>query len=190
MDMKSEELTNLFERYRTRLRRMVDLRLDWGLRGRIDVSDIVQEAFLEAHRRRDDFDPAQMPSYLWLRMIVGQKLIDLHRYHVRAQKRSVLRESPLGVAEPSVSSVALAHELADGATSVVEAAIRAERARMIETALLTMDDLDREVLALRHFEMLSNADAAHVLGISPNAASNRYVRALKRLRELISPVDP
>jgi RNA polymerase sigma-70 factor (ECF subfamily) len=177
----------LFNRYRDRLRRMVRLRLDRRLQGRLDASDVLQEAFLDFSRRLADYaaNPA-LPFYLWLRTITGQKLIDLHRHHLGARMRDAAQEVSLyRGALPQASSVSLAAQLLGGLTSASQAAMRAETQLRVQEALNRMDPLDREVLALRHFEMLSNQETAQVLGLKKSAASNRYVRALKRLKELL-----
>jgi RNA polymerase sigma-70 factor (ECF subfamily) len=177
----------LFNRYRDRLRRMVRLRLDRRLQGRLDASDVLQEAFLDFSRRLADYAAhPTLPFFLWLRTITGQKLIDLHRHHLGAQMRDAAQEVSLyRGALPQASSVSLAAQLLGGLTSASQAAMRAETQLRVQEALNRMDPLDREVLALRHFEMLSNQETAQVLGLKKSAASNRYVRALKRLKELL-----
>jgi RNA polymerase sigma-70 factor (ECF subfamily) len=181
-----EALAELFNLYRTRLRQMVHLRLDRRLQGRIDASDVLQEAYLEYARRFPRYaDGADMPFFLWLRQITGQKLIDLHRHHLGTKLRDASHEVSLyRGALPQASSVSLAAQLLGKLTSPSHAAIRAETQLRMQEALNSMDPLDREVLTLRHFEMLSNEETAQVLGIRKSAASNRYIRALKRLREL------
>jgi RNA polymerase sigma-70 factor (ECF subfamily) len=178
---------DLLERYRARLRCMVALRLDRRLQGRIDASDVIQEAYLAASRQLADYhqNPA-MPFFLWLRLITGQKLMALHRRHLGVQARNAGREVSLyRGALPEASSAALAAQLLGRETRPSEAAARAERALQLQEALNSLDPLDREVLVLRHFEQLSNAEAAQVLDIRESAASKRYLRALQRLREII-----
>lgn len=178
----------VFERYRKRLKQMVRLRLDRRLFGRIDADDVLQEAFLEAYRKlpryRENSD--DLPPFLWLRLIVGEKLTDLHRHHLGAQMRAADREVSLyRGAMPTASSAALAAQLLGSITSPSMAAIRAEAKLQIQEALNRMDPMDREVLTLRNFELLSNSETAQVLGISQQAASNRYVRALKRMKDML-----
>jgi RNA polymerase sigma-70 factor (ECF subfamily) len=183
----SHALAGLFDRYRDRLRRVVHLRLDRRLQGRLDASDVLQDAYVEFARRFPQFAPGSgMPFYLWLRQITGQKLIDLHRRHLGARMRDAGQEVSLyRGAWPQASSVSLAARLLGRLTSASRAAIRAETQLRVQEALNRMEPLDREVLALRHFEMLTNEETAQVLGIRKTAASNRYIRAMKRLKELL-----
>ena len=182
-----QALAALFGRYRDRLREMVRLRLDRRLQGRLDASDVLQEAYLDFARRLPEFlNGPTVPFFLWLRGLAGQRLIDLHRRHLGAQMRDAGQEVSLyRGATPAASSASLAEQLLGRLTSASQAAIRAETQLRVQEALNGMDPLDREILALRHFEMLSNGETAQVLGIRKSAASNRYVRALKRLKELL-----
>jgi RNA polymerase sigma-70 factor, ECF subfamily len=183
-------LAALFEHYRERLRRMIRLRLDRRLSGRIDSSDILQEAYLEASQRLADYarNPT-LPFFLWLRLVTGQKLTDVHRMHLGTKMRDAGQEVSLyRGALPQASSVSLAEQLLGRLTSASQAAIRAEHKLLVEGALNNMDAIDREVLTLRHFEELSNAEVAKVLGLTKTAASNRYIRALERLREILASV--
>ena len=128
-----------------------------------------------------------MPFYLWLRSLTGQKLIDMHRQHLGAKMRDAAQEVSLyRGALPQASSVSLAAQLLGRLTSASRAAIRAETQIRVQEALNSMDPMDREVLTLRHFEMLSNEEAAQVLGLSKSAASNRYIRALKRMKDILT----
>jgi RNA polymerase sigma-70 factor (ECF subfamily) len=181
-------LAALFARYRDRLRRMVRLRLDRRLQGRLDPSDVLQEAFLDvAHRAPEYAARPDMPVFLWLRFLTAQRLLALHRQHLGAQMRDAGQEVSLyRGALPMASSVSLAAQLLGRFTSVTQAAARAELQVKLQAVLNGMEPLDREVLALRHFEELTNAETAEVLGIRKSAASNRYVRALKRLKEILS----
>jgi RNA polymerase sigma-70 factor (ECF subfamily) len=170
---------------RDRLRKMVALRLDQRLKPRVDPSDVLQDVFLEATDRRQEFLslPDPMPLFLWLRLLTGQRIQILHRRHLRTQARDVGREVPLEERRvPEASSAALAAWLVGRDTSASEAAMRAERNLRLEHALEAMDATDREVLALRHFEELSNAECARELGLSESAATKRYIRALRRLK--------
>jgi RNA polymerase sigma-70 factor (ECF subfamily) len=183
-----EALAQLFQHYRDRLRQMVRLRLDRRLQGRLDPSDVLQEAYLDFARRLPEYaaDPSR-PFYIWLRFLTGQRLIDLHRQHLGAKMRDAGQEVSLyRGALPQASSVSLAAQLLGRLTSASRAAIRAESQLKVQEALNSMDPMDREVLTLRHFEMLSNDEAAAVLGIKKAGASNRYVRALKRLKEILA----
>ena len=177
----------LFEHYRGRLRRMVQLRLDRRLQGRVDASDVLQEAFLDLAKRTPEYlaNPA-MPFFLWLRLLTGQRLLMVHRTHLGTQMRDAGQEVSLyRGALPQASSVSLAAQLLGRMTSPSVAAVRAELQLRLQEALNSMDPLDREVLTLRHFEELSNSEVAAVLGLQKSAASNRYVRALKRLKEVL-----
>ncbi len=182
------ELARLFAEHSTRLKRMIRLRLDRRLQGRIDASDVIQEAYIEISRRFEKYLQApDMPFYLWVRFLTGQKLIDLHRQHLGTKMRDAGQEVSLyRGAFPEASSVSLAAQLLGQLTSASQALIRAETQLKVQEALNSMDPIDREVLTLRHFEMLSNDETAEVLGISKQAASNRFVRALKRLRDLLA----
>lgn len=177
----------LFARHRDRLKRMVAIRLDRRLQGRIDPSDIIQEAYLEASTHLASYlRQPDVPFFLWLRGVTGNKLLELHRRHLGTQMRDAGREVSLYHGTlPETSSAALAAQLLGHATRPSEAAIRAELKIRLQEALNSMDPLDREVLALRHFEQLSTNETAKVLGISAAAAGKRYVRALKRLKEIL-----
>ena len=183
-----QALSALLERHRDRLRRMVELRLDWRLQARIDASDILQDAFLEVASRLDEYlRGPELPLFLWLRLVVGQRLATVHRHHLGTQMRDAGREVSLyRDALPAASSAALAGQLLGRQTSPSQAAVRAERVVRLQEALNTLDPVDREVLALRHFEQLTAAETARVLDISEEAAAKRYIRALKRLKQILA----
>jgi RNA polymerase sigma-70 factor (ECF subfamily) len=178
----------LVERHHDQLRRMVAVRLDPRLRGRVDPSDVLQETYLEAATRLADYQRRpDLPFRLWLRLIAGDRLAKLHRRHLGTQMRATGREVSLDLlAPPDASSAVLAAVLAGGDDRPSEAAVRAERQQRLQEILEGMGPLDREVLALRHFEQLSNADTAVVLGVGEEAAKKRYVRALARLRKALA----
>jgi RNA polymerase sigma-70 factor (ECF subfamily) len=181
-------LATLFEQHRDRLRRMVELRLDPRLRGRLDASDIVEEAFREVASDVDAYlaDP-KLPLLLWLRLHVGRRLTTLHRQHLGTEMRDAGREiSIFHGALPEASSAALASMLLGRHTPPTQAALRAERMLRLQEALNSLDPIDREVLALRHLEQLSRAEAAQVLGITQEAGAKRYFRALKRLKDVLA----
>jgi RNA polymerase sigma-70 factor (ECF subfamily) len=183
-----EALSALLARHRDRLRRMVEIRLDPRLQARLDASDVVQEAFVEVAGRLEEYlhDP-KLPLFLWLRLVVGEWLIRLHRHHLGAQMRDAGREVALyRGALPAASSAALAAQLLGRHTSPTQAIVRAERILRVQEALNSLDPVDREVLSLRHFEELTAAEAARVLGIEEAAAAKRYFRALKRLKEILA----
>ena len=181
-------LADLFARHRDKLRRMVQLRLDHRLAGRVSPSDVLQEAYIDALKRIDHyFEKPDQPFFGWLRLVVGQRLADVHREHL-AQKRDVGHEVPIHRGGPGADSAGLAACLLGSGTSPSHAAARTESFARLEEALDRMDALDREVLALRHFEELSNTDTAEILGIQPAAASKRYVRALARLKQILETI--
>jgi RNA polymerase sigma-70 factor, ECF subfamily len=178
--------------HRSRLRRMVALRLDQRLRGRIDPSDVIQEAFIEATERRPECvrQADVMPPFLWLRLLTLQRLHLVHRRQLGTRSRHAGREISIhGGAFPAASSAALAAQLLGRDTRPSEAAIRAERKRRLEVVLESMDPIDREVLVLRHFEQLRNCECARVLGLGESAATKRYLRALRRLKDILSTRD-
>jgi RNA polymerase sigma-70 factor (ECF subfamily) len=181
-------LAELFAHYRGRLRRMVKLRLDRRLQGRVDASDVLQEAYLDVIRRAAEYTAKpSMPFFLWLRLLTGQRLLMVHRQHLGAKMRDAGQEVSLyRGALPQASSVSLAAQLLGRLTSPSLAAVRAEMQLKLQEALNGMDPIDREVLTLRHFEELSNGETAAVLGLQKAAASNRYIRALKRLKDVLS----
>jgi RNA polymerase sigma-70 factor, ECF subfamily len=179
-------LTELFARHRERLRRMIRLRLDRRLQGRIDSSDVLQDTYLEVARRsREYLAEPDMPPFLWFRFLTGQTLQALHRHHLKVHMRDAGQEVSLRRSVPQANSASLAEMLLGRLTSPTRAARRAEMQLKLQEALNAMDPLDREVLALRHFEELSNGEVAQVLGLSKTAASNRYMRALGRLKEML-----
>jgi RNA polymerase sigma-70 factor (ECF subfamily) len=183
-------LATLWECHRARLRQMVRLRLDRRLQGRVDPSDVLQDAYLDLAARLPDYARERpMPTYLWLRLVTGQRLAQVHRQHLGAAIRDAGREVSLyRGALPQASSASLAAQLLGRFTTASQAAIRAERQLRLQEVLNGLDEMDREVLALRHFEQLSNGEAAQVLGLSKTAANNRYIRALGRLRDLLGRV--
>ena len=183
-----DALNEIFARHRARLRRMVEMRLDQRLQSRLDASDVIQEAYLDVMTRLDTYlhDP-KLPLFLWLRLVVGERLMKLHRYHLGTQRRDAgLEVSLYRGALPAASSAALAAQLLGRHTSPSQAAQRAERKIRLQESLNSLDPLDREILALRHFEHLSNGEAAAVLGLDKSAASKRYARALIRLKDFLA----
>jgi RNA polymerase sigma-70 factor (ECF subfamily) len=183
-------LAELFDQHRDRLRRMVELRIDARLRARLDASDVLQEAFLDVARDLDAYlaDP-KLPPLLWLRLHVGRRLTTLHRQHLGTKMREAGLEIALYQgALPEASSAALASMLLGRYTSPTKAAQRAERLLRVQEALNSLDPIDREVLALRHFEQLGHAEAAQVLGITQEAEAKRYFRALKRLKSVLATI--
>jgi RNA polymerase sigma-70 factor, ECF subfamily len=181
-------LAAVFDFHRARLKRMVKLRLDRRLQGRIDASDVLQEAYLDLAQRLPEYarEP-KVPFFLWLRLVTGQRLAQVHRRHLGAAMRNAdLEVSLYQGALPQASTMFLASQLMGRFTSVSEKAVRAEVQIKLQETLNAMDPTDREILALRHFEELNNQETADVLGITTAAASKRYIRALKRLKETLS----
>ncbi|OHB72596.1 MAG: hypothetical protein A2V70_09300 [Planctomycetes bacterium RBG_13_63_9] len=181
-------LEKLLDGYRPRLRRMVQVRLDHRMQGRVDASDVVQEAYLEASAKLDDYlHDRPMAPLAWLRLIAMRKLAGLYRYHLGTQGRDAHREISLDHAvAPEVTSDVLAAQLLGPLTSPSMAAQRAEHVIRLQQALERIDVVDREVLFLRHFEELTNQETAQVLGITKAAAWTRHVRALKHLRRILA----
>jgi RNA polymerase sigma-70 factor, ECF subfamily len=181
-------LDDLFAAHRERLRRMAAVRMSSSLRSRLDASDIVQEAYLEACRRLPDYlESRPMPFFLWLRYLTGQTLLTLHRRHVGTKARDPRREVPIhGTSMPEATSESLAAQLLGKLSTPSQVVGKAELKGRVQDALNGLDPPEREILALRHFEQLSNAEAAEELGIKEAAASKRYVRALVRLRGILA----
>jgi RNA polymerase sigma-70 factor (ECF subfamily) len=179
--------SELLARDRERLRRMVALRLDQNLQGRLDPEDVLQDAYLEAATHLAEYlQQPELPFFLWLRGIAGNVLLAMHRQHLGTKMRDAHREVALyRGAMPEATSAALAAQLLGKDTRPSEAAMRAERKILLQQALNTLDPLDREILALRHFEQLSTAETARVLGIQEGAAGKRYLRAMKRLKDTL-----
>jgi RNA polymerase sigma-70 factor (ECF subfamily) len=183
-----QALADLFLQYRERLWRMVSFRMDRRLHGRVDPDDVLQEAYLVLTGRMKDYGnhPSVSP-FIWLRTMVLQTLTDLHRHHLGAQMRDAGREIAQQICRyPQTTSVSLASQFVAHLTSPSGVVARAEMFGRVQQAIDDMDPVDQEVLALRHFEELSNSEVAELLGIQQKAASIRYVRALKRLKGILS----
>jgi len=182
-------LADLFSHYSEKLERMVKYRLDRRLCGRVDAADVLQEAYLEASRRIDDYlsDPS-VSFFVWVTQITRQSLLMVHRRHL-GQKRHAGQDVPLhGRENINGASLSLAEQLAAQLTSPSQAAIREENLAKLRAAIDGMDQTDREILTFRHFKQLSNSEVSEILGLKKTAASNRYVRALKRLKEIMEVV--
>lgn len=174
--------------YQDRLVRMVAFRMDPRLRGRIDAADVVQEAFVAASAHREDyFRERSAPLFLWLRGIVSNKLLELHRHHLGTHMRDAKRERAIEAPRAwDDTTAALCAHLTGHLTSPSVAVRRDEVRTRLADALDKMDATDREVLTLRHFEQLTNAEAAQVVGIQERAAAKRYLRALERLKRILT----
>jgi len=187
----AEAVNRLMDRHREAVRRMVQLRLDHAVARRVDATDVVQDVMLEASQRLTDYlrNPG-MPFHLWLRQLALDRIIDMHRRHRGAQRRSVDREQNFsGVGNDEQSAADLAALLRDAELTPAAAALRKELQSRFVAALQQMDEGDREIIVMRHFEHLGNSEAAEALGLSAPAAGMRYLRAIRRLRELLGGDD-
>ncbi len=184
---EDQAVSTLFDLYRPRLKKMVRLRLNRRLQGRVDDSDVIQDAFLDATRRlREYLNDPQAPFFLWLRRITGDKLLEIHRTHLGTLMRDADREVSLHYgALPAANSTSLAAQLLGRLTSPSQAAVKAEMRIKLQEALNGLDPLDREILSLRHFEQLTNVEAAQELQLETSTASKRYLRALARLQKIL-----
>ena len=183
-----KQFSVLFAHHRERLLRLITLRLDHRVHGRIDPSDVIQDAYVEACQRIEEYhrEPT-VPFFVWLRFLTVQKLGQVHRRELGTQARDARREISIDRGRgPGASSAILAAELVGTLTGPGEAALRSDRKLRLQEALDLVREEDREVLALRHFEQLSNSEIAHVLGITESAACRRYVRALQRLKTTLA----
>jgi RNA polymerase sigma-70 factor (ECF subfamily) len=186
-DGRQGAVDRLLDRHREAVRRMIEMRMDRRLARRVDASDIVQEVLIQAHRRLKDYlaNPA-MPFHLWLRQMAQDRLIDAHRRHRVAARRSLDREQPLlAPAHLDRSTMELAAHLCDREKTPAAAAVLNELREKFVAALDELEEQDREVVMMRHFEKLSNSETAAALGLTPPAASMRYLRAVRRLRAVL-----
>ena len=182
-----EAVNKLIDRHRDAILRLVRMRLDRRIQPRVGVSDVVQDVFIEANRRLQKYlqDPV-MPFHLWLRQIAKDRIIDAHRRHRVSAKRSVDREQPAHLpADMDHSSMALANQLVDGEVTPMAAATQRELAARVEQTIGELPEQDRDILLMRHYEFLSNQEVAEALGLSQPAASMRYLRAIRRMRDLL-----
>ncbi len=187
----SDAVNRLLEKHRAPIRRLVELRLDRKVQRRVDVSDVVQDVMIEASGRLDKYlsDPA-MAFHLWLRQIAWDRIIDTYRRHRVSAKRNMDREQPMtSPGGPDQSTMELAIQLCDPGLTPAAAATQREIAAKVEAAIEKMNDQDREIILMRHYEHLSNLEIAEVLGLNPPAASMRYLRAVRRLREVLQEDD-
>ena len=162
------------------------MRMDRTLQRRVDASDIVQDVLVEANRRLTDYlESTGMPFQLWLRHLARDRMIDAHRRH-HAARRNVAREQPLEAASQNdQSAFDLVALVRDRELTPAAAATHHELEQRFQAAIETLDDADREVVLMRHFEQLSNKDVAQTLEISESAAGMRYLRAMRRLRTIL-----
>lgn len=180
----------LFTLHRPRIWQIIHFRLSDRIRGRVDPDDVVQEVFLEAEQRLRHYREGDFPSlFLWLRLVTSQTLSKIHRTHLGTESRNTLREAnPAGNNLWGNTSLCLSQCFIAHMTSPSQAAVRVELIDEVRCALEGMNDIDREVLALRHFEELTNQEVAIELNIKPKAASIRYMRALERLRSVLEAI--
>lgn len=186
-----EALATLFERYRPRLFQMVRIRLHPRLQGRIDPSDVLQEAYLDIVEQFPNYvqKRSSMSPFIWLRLVTGQRLARIHRMHLGAEMRDAGREISIHRgAFPRATSISIAAQLLGRLTSVSQAVVRAEMRAKLQEAVNAMDEIDREIIALRHFEELTNREVAELLNLSKSATSNRYIRALARLQQILQDI--
>jgi len=184
-------LSEIFHAHYPRLVRMVELRLDPRLKGRLDPTDVVQEVWLDLVRRLPEWRAQDaLPLRVWMRLMTCQALLVTQRRHLTAHMRDAMREQPIPESRPSISAAVAADAFIASATSPTRAVERNELRARILAVLDELDDVDREIVVLRHFEGLSNEDAAAELAIEPAAASKRFVRALVRLRPALQSLVP
>jgi RNA polymerase sigma-70 factor (ECF subfamily) len=186
-DGDADAMQQLLGRHRNRLLRMVNVRMDPRLNPRIDASDVVQEALMEATRKLPDYlERGGCAFYPWLRRIAWERLAQMHRRHIEAQRRSVKREARHAMALSDRSTTLLAKQLAASATSVGGRMVRKEVCLRVRQALEELPVREREAVVLRHLEQLSLGDTAAVLDITTEAARSRYRRAIERLHDVLS----
>jgi RNA polymerase sigma-70 factor (ECF subfamily) len=183
-------LAELFRAHEPRLLRMVDLRLDKSLRSRMDPADVVQDAWVEVVRRFDEWcGQDRLPLHVWLRLITGQSLALAQRRHLAAHMRDAKRDVPQRVSRPSISTSSVADAFVDTATSPSQVVAREEVRARVRAAIEDLEEIDREIVAMRHFEGLTNEETAAELDIETSAASMRFLRALVRLRPALKGLD-
>ena len=185
-----DAVNRLLEKHRGPVRRLVEMRLDRKVQQRVDVSDVVQDVMIEASGRlRKYLDDPSMAFHLWIRQIAWDRIIDTYRRHRVSAKRNMDREQSMSVpAGADQSTIELAVQLSDPGITPATAAARREIVDQVEQVLQQLNDQDREIILMRHYEHLSNLEIAEVLGLNPPAASMRYLRALRRLRELMDEI--
>lgn len=180
----------LLRLHRERLKHMVEARMDQRLHTRLDPSAVVQDALAEAwHGFSKYLRRRPLPFYPWLRQIAWQRLVQLHRLHVRTQKRSVAREDRWAASLPDHSAVELGTALLAPGSSPSQRAARRELCARVQAALAKLPERDREVLVLRHVEHLSTKEVGAVIGIREGTVRVRLLRALQRLRDVLR-VEP
>ena len=184
----SDAVNKLLEKHRRSVRRLVELRLDRKVQQRVDVSDVVQDVMVEASGRLEKYlDDPVMAFHLWIRQIAWDRIIDTYRRHRVSAKRNMDREQPIAVPTGSdQSTMDLAGQLRDPGLTPATAATQREIAGKVEAVIELLNEQDREIILMRHYEHLSNLEIAEVLKLNPPAVSMRYLRALRRLRQLLA----
>ena len=182
-------VNQLMDRHRNSLNHLVRMRLDKKVQNRVDVSDVVQDVLVEANRRLQRYlETPVMPFHLWLRQIAKDRIIDAHRRHRVSAKRSVDREQQLfAPGGHDQSSIQLASLLGDSKITPAAAALQKELAKKIEHSISQLEERDSAIIIMRHYEHLTNQEISKILNLSEPAASMRYLRAIRRLRELMQP---
>ncbi|HIE97033.1 MAG: sigma-70 family RNA polymerase sigma factor [Fuerstiella sp.] len=190
-DGDSQAVNDLIERHRQAVRRLVQMRLDNAVARRVDASDVVQDVMFEASRRLADYlQNPSMPFHIWLRQLAKDRVIDMHRRHRAAQRRSVDREQHVtNLGNDDKSTADLASLLKDTQLTPAAATVRKEMEQRFLQALNELNEDDRELIMMRHFEHLGNGEVAVALGLSAPAAGMRYLRAIRRLRESLGTDD-
>ena len=186
-DGDAEAVNSLINRHRDAVHRLVRMRIDQAIAARVDASDVVQDVMLEASQRLGDYlqDPV-MPFHLWLRQLAKDRLIDMHRRHRAAKKRSVDREQAVtSLAHDDQSAADLAQLLQDAELTPAAATVRREMEQRFLEAVNQLSDSDREIIMMRHFEHLSSAEVAQALEMTTAAAGMRYLRALRKLTDVL-----
>jgi len=188
----ADAVNRLLERHRESVKRLVKMRLDTRIQKRLDVSDVVQDVMVEAHRRLSGYlENPVLDFHLWLRQIARDRIIDAHRRHRGSDKRSVDREQPNQLpAGMDHSTMDLAAQLMDREITPAAAAAQRELAQVVEQALVRLDEAEHEIILMRHYEQLTNQEVAAVLGLSEPAASMRYLRAIRKLRSFFGGAVP
>jgi RNA polymerase sigma-70 factor (ECF subfamily) len=183
----ADAVNRLLERHRDAVHRMVRLRLDAKVQRRVDVSDVVQDVMVEANRRLQDYlaHPQQMAFHLWLRQIAKDRIIDAHRRHRGSAKRSIDREQAIVAGTDDKSTYELVAQLRDQNAGPATNAAQQEMAKVVEAAIGELPEQDCEIVIMRHYEHLSNQEIALALGLTEPAASMRYLRAIRKLREVL-----
>lgn len=185
-----EAFNAILMKYRSRLIKIISLRIGFRLQGRVDASDVIQDAYIEASRTLDRYlENPEIPVFLWLRKLAGEKLLQANRFHIDTQKRSANREISIDQEMPQACAHSMAARLVGSTTSPSEVAMRNENKRRLEVALSQMDVLDREVLVLRHFEHLTGPESAIVLNLNYETVKKRYARALDKLERILSSLN-